>query len=266
MRIEPGKLEQIVVNFVLNATDAMPDGGSVVIETGSARLAEGAPAWSLSVTDTGVGMDEETRRRVFEPFFTTKPRGRGTGLGLAVVYGIVDRLGGTTTVRSRPGSGTTFRVVLPATDEAVSEIAPGPELARRERLGGRVLVVDDEVSVGSLIRTALCDEGYEVSLATHPDEAIALVEDAGERFDLLISDLVMPGIDGHELVARVRSHDPRMRVILISGQPDPDQRELIARRPDLVFLSKPFGIRKLIDLVDAQIQELEPGAFGSPVA
>jgi two-component system cell cycle sensor histidine kinase/response regulator CckA len=206
-----GQLEQVMLNLVVNARDAMPDGGRLTIAT----RRRGRDAL-LEVRDTGIGIGPEARSHLFEPFFTTKEPGKGTGLGLATVYGIVEQSGGTIEVESELGAGSTFTIVLPALDEAaIQEKAPLPPLRR----AGRVLLVEDEDLVRSVVREVLERGGYSVLEASGPDEALEL-SGTPEQIDLLVTDIVLPGMSGSALVERIAPERPAMRVLYTSGYAD----------------------------------------------
>jgi two-component system cell cycle sensor histidine kinase/response regulator CckA len=244
VRADRSHLEQVVMNLAVNARDAMPNGGTLTVRTeaveratakGSARFVR------LTITDTGTGMTDEVKARIFEPFFTTKGQDQGTGLGLATVFGIVQQSGGHIDVDSAPGAGTTFRVDLPrwAGSASGSVMTPAPR-AVPDRFAGRpvsVLLVEDQDAVRKFARLALLGQGHEVADAESGEAALELVS-AGTRFDVLVTDVSMPGIDGHELAARIRASRPEVAVVLMSGYaPDADRIERLERA---VFLQKPF--------------------------
>ncbi|MFP5487412.1 MAG: ATP-binding protein, partial [Acidimicrobiia bacterium] len=220
---DPAQLEQILVNLAVNARDAMPSGGALTIETGAVVLADderpdvGPGTYvRIRVSDSGHGMDAATRRRAFEPFFTTKPRGSGTGLGLSTVYGIVTRSGGAVELYSEPDHGTTVGVLLPSVDHAVpAPVAPAGSRAVRD--GGRVLVVEDDESLRLVAERILTNGGYDVEVATDGAAALARLAIPGLAIDLVLSDAVMPGLLGVELVAEIRRSHPSVRVALMSG-------------------------------------------------
>jgi two-component system, cell cycle sensor histidine kinase and response regulator CckA len=246
-----GQLSQIVVNLAVNARDAMPSGGRLEIATRNVQFDhESAPPdlepgryVVVSVTDTGVGMDAETRTHVFEPFFTTKKEGEGTGLGLATVHGIVQRLGGVVTVYSEPGHGSTFNVYLPAVEGRPTEGAPVEDEPR----GGneQVLLVEDNASVRRLLERALASHGYAVLSAASPREAVALSESFDGRIQLLVTDVVMPEMNGGELAKTLVEQRPGLRVLYISGFTG----DAITRRgvvdSGAMFLQKPFAPSEL---------------------
>jgi two-component system cell cycle sensor histidine kinase/response regulator CckA len=215
VRADRGQLEQVVMNLAVNARDAMPDGGRLTIATQSRH-----GSVELAVRDSGVGMAAEVRSHLFEPFFTTKEPGKGTGLGLATVYGIVEQSGGTIEVESAPGRGSTFTIVLPAIAETLRapEPAPVPPLAS----AGRVLLVEDEDLVRALVREVLERGGYDVLEAADAGEAIELAHSADD-IDLLVTDLVLPGMSGSVLAERMARERPALRVLYTSGYVDVSQ-------------------------------------------
>jgi two-component system cell cycle sensor histidine kinase/response regulator CckA len=237
----------VLVNLVLNARDAMPRGGTVAIRVanltaGSLPDALAAPPgdWvSLSVSDNGSGMDEATRGRVFEPFFTTKEQGQGTGLGLSTAYGIVKQSGGSISVASEPGVGSTFTVYLPRTDKAP------PTSAKADSAGGdragdtTILVVDDDETVRSVIARVLTRRGYRVLEAQGGQDALAIAG-RDEPIALVVSDLTMPEMSGRELVERIRRQRPGVRVLLTSGFSSESFAGRGAAGTALPFLEKPF--------------------------
>jgi signal transduction histidine kinase len=240
VQADRGQIEQVLVNLVVNARDAMPEGGLISIET--AHTADGL---TLMVRDTGHGMDEATRLRIFEPFFTTKAEGKGTGLGLAMVYGIVRQSRGTIDVSSGIGLGTTFTVTLPYTTGA-STTAPNV-IARIEPMPmgtETVLLVEDEAPVRSSIRRALERQGYTVLDAAHGLDAVAAFEQHHGRVDLLLSDVVMPQLGGRPLVERLRRSDPGLPALLMSGYN-------IEGPVDVPLIQKPFEMTALVQRVRA---------------
>ena len=250
---DPGQLEQVLVNLIVNSRDAMPGGGVVEIEVRRVdSAAELRPemrgsAVLLTVADNGVGMDQVTAARAFEPFFTTKQHGLGTGLGLATVYGIVGQFGGKVWAESAPGSGTKVFVLLPAVDlvEAPIQVTP-PRLA--ESSGGAIiLVVEDDPAVRALVVATLEHAGHRVLVASTPAEAVALSDGLPDTIDVLLTDVVMPGGNGPDLAERLVSRRPELRVLLMSGydSPFPEDR----RQEGFVFLAKPFGADQLCEAV-----------------
>jgi CheY-like chemotaxis protein len=237
---DPGQLNQVIVNLAVNARDAMPEGGKLIIET-----ANDGQVVTMTVRDTGHGMDAGTLEHVFEPFFTTKAVGKGTGLGLATVYGIVRQSAGHISVQSQVGSGTTFTVRLPAMgDVPALETSVQPLPAG----GGNVLLVEDEEGVRQLIATILEQHGYSVQSAPDGEEALRICEQSGQPIDLLISDVVMPHMRGPELAAHVRKHQPEINVLFISGYTDPSITNQVVSE-ESHFLQKPFSVEALVRAV-----------------
>ncbi|MDH3404217.1 MAG: ATP-binding protein [Acidobacteriota bacterium] len=254
-----GQTEQVLVNLAVNARDAMSKGGVLSIHTGRSvldpeeaaqlQLEPGSYA-SIAVSDTGAGMSDEVRVRVFEPFFTTKEMGQGTGLGLSTVHGIVTQSGGAITVESAPGKGTRVLVLLPsAVPPAAGEPAPEPAAAREpEPPAARILVVEDEEAVRRLTVLALSRAGFRVSAASGGAEALSSYLDDCDSIELLITDVLMPDMDGVELAARFQSRRPGMRVLFVSGYPAETLREREAILPASVrILEKPFSLDVLVE-------------------
>jgi CheY-like chemotaxis protein len=262
-----GQIEQVIVNLVVNARDAMPSGGTVMIETRPVRLdrayasthdgVEPGLYVCLSVTDSGVGIDEETQARIFEPFFTTKAVGAGTGLGLATVLGVVEQSGGHIELYSEPGLGTSFKVYLAAAagEAAITGYTP-PE--RPERLGGdeSVLVCEDDELVRTLLETVLTDAGYRVTTSERASDALARARAEGAAFDLLVTDAVMPGMSGVELIEQLRVARPGLKVILLSGYSS-EVLQGSPLPPDVAFLQKPFDDVTLLERIRAVMDGTE---------
>jgi signal transduction histidine kinase/ActR/RegA family two-component response regulator len=261
---DPGQVEQILLNLVVNARDAMPEGGRVTIETANAELDEAyaaqhedvtaGPYVVISVLDTGAGMDAETSSRVFEPFFTTKPQGKGTGLGLSVVYGIVRQMGGHVRLYSKPGTGTMFRVHFPRT-ETEDDVRPSQSMTAALRGTETVLLVEDDDQVRALARTVLRRNGYRVLEAQNAGEALLLSDKFEGEIHLLLTDVVMPRVDGRELAVRLAKARPSMTILLFSGYSDePSSRD--APLPAHGFLQKPISpetlLAKVRELLDAR--------------
>jgi CheY-like chemotaxis protein len=237
VQVDPGLLEQVLLNLAVNARDAMPAGGALRVETANERddLTTG---WvRMSVVDSGQGMTPEVSAHIFEPFFTTKPASRGTGLGLATVQRVVDGLGGRIRVESAPGHGARFDILLPRSHAPAQPLWPRPPEAV-PRGHERVLVVDDEPSVRALCGRMLRSLGYDVVEATGPADAMSLSEPAA----LLVADVMMPGLSGPELARRLRSRWPGLRVLHVTG--DPNDVEL-SGASEALLLRKPFNLLEL---------------------
>jgi hypothetical protein len=260
-RVEPERVEQVVMNLVANARDAMPQGGRVVVETANVELHEShatRPAVEpgayvmLTVTDTGHGMDAATRERLFEPFFTTKTPGRGTGLGLSIVYGVVRQCGGTVRVTSEPGRGSTFRVYLPVARE---EAGARPAAAERPRGGESVVLVEDEPLVRNLVSEVLRLSGFVVVEFASAGEVLARDRRGLGEVDLLVTDVVLPGLSGIDLAAELARRRPGMRVLFLSGYSAELAGLEEAMGPGRAFLPKPFSpdtlLRQVRELLDA---------------
>jgi CheY-like chemotaxis protein len=247
VKADPGQIEQVIMNLAVNARDAMPNGGRLTIATANADLGATAGAAEarhvvLSVADTGQGMTEEVKARIFEPFFTTKEAGKGTGLGLATVEGIVRQSGGHIDVTSAPGKGTTFLVYLPQATDVQSPVRARPSKAEPSRRAGTetVLVVDDDADVRALACQALRGGGYEVLEARGGDEAVRLCEAHAAPIHLVVADVVMPGTTGRGLADQLKSRRPELKVLFISGHPDDELVKQGVLEPGLDFLPKPF--------------------------
>ena len=256
VRIDRGQLEQVLMNLAVNAKDAMPDGGTLTI--GTAEVTGPGRLGRLAITDTGVGMTDEVKRHLFEPFFTTKDVGKGTGLGLATVYGIVEQAGGAIEVESAPGAGTTFTVRFPWCDAAAkssSIISPVKLFAQAAGDSRSVLLVEDDERVRRLVRFTLQGQGYAVTEAGGGEAALRLLT-PDRKVDLLVTDLVMPGIDGRELATRVRVLRPDVGVVFVSGYV-PDLRRLEGL-PGAIFLPKPFTPLELIKTVERALRQSRP--------
>ena len=239
VRADAGQLEQVIMNLAVNARDAMPDGGTLVVTT--RNITEDAEWVMLAVADTGHGMDEATQQRLFEPFFTTKQAGQGTGLGLATVYGIVTQSGGRIDVSSDVNRGSTFRVLFPkiAVDAVGGVTVPRPEGMVRGT--ERILIVEDEEALRRIAERILQAAGYTTVSACDGREALALLTSAAVPVDLLLTDVVMPGMSGHELASHLKSSHPDLKVLFTSGylhDAFPDHARL---GPELQFLAKPYS-------------------------
>jgi PAS domain S-box-containing protein len=253
-RADAGQLEQVIMNLVVNAKDSMPEGGKLTLQTADVavgqnyshhRFIQPGRYAVISVADTGHGMDKETQSRIFEPFFTTKEKGKGTGLGLSTVYGIVKQSGGYVFAQSEVGAGTIFYVYLPRVEDSAEELSPAK--AQQNEAGGceTVLLVEDEESVRELVRLTLASRGYKVIEAENGECGLRLAEDCKERIDILITDVVMPGIGGRELAKRLLSLRPGISVLYLSGYTEDAVATQGALGPGTAFLQKPFTLQNL---------------------
>jgi two-component system cell cycle sensor histidine kinase/response regulator CckA len=264
---DPGQLEQVILNLSVNSRDAMPNGGTLILETHNVDLDEAfaGPRTTLkaghyvmlAVTDSGTGMDAQTRSHLFEPFYTTKEHGQGTGLGLSTVYGIVKQSGGEIVVYSEPGQGTCVKIYFPAVNEVVTEDAAEDRLLTR--LGGleSILLVEDEEAVRSLVRRTLEQHGYQVLVAPKGAEALDLARSHQGPIHLLISDVVMPQMGGKQLAEKVKRLRPDIRVLYISGYTESSIVRPSNLKKGELFLQKPFTptglvrcVRQLLDKAD----------------
>jgi two-component system, cell cycle sensor histidine kinase and response regulator CckA len=265
VRIDPGQLEQILLNLLLNARDAMPNGGLLRIETGlgtmgvtPVRRAQGATAAVLSVQDSGVGITPATRERIFEPFYTTKER--GTGLGLSTVYGIVKQNSGVITVESSPGAGTTFTVAFPLVEAApTSQLRP-----TQDRVPARgtetVLVVEDEPALRKLLVSVLADTGYVVLEAPDARSALELADGHRGTIHLLLTDVVMPQMSGRDLATRLVAKRPDLRTVFMSGYTDDEMLRHGVQHDSVLLLAKPFTV---IELAERLREALDLGVASS---
>ncbi|MBI2440062.1 MAG: PAS domain-containing protein [Lentisphaerae bacterium] len=263
-RADPARLEQVIINIIMNARDAMLNGGELVIETHRRNLDQFFCAAHAALTpgdyclmeisDTGCGMTPEVRERLFEPFFTTKTKGKGTGLGLSTAYGIVKQFGGDIAVYSEVGRGTTFKLYFPESAEAAAERAQTKPEGILLRGHETILVVDDDANIVSIISRILTGLGYHVITATSPRQALALSDGYAQAIDLVLSDVIMPEFNGPELVRRLHQKRPTLKAMYMSGYASQAARQLEVLSADIVFLPKPFNpetltkhIRKALD-------------------
>jgi PAS domain S-box-containing protein len=270
VKADPFQLEQVLMNLTVNARDAMPRGGKLTIETDNVvlddRYARGHPDVKsgryvmIAVSDTGVGMDSETRARIFEPFFTTKAMGKGTGLGLSTVYGIVKQSQGHMWVYSEPGQGATFKVYLPLHTEAEEPAPPTPPARVVPRGWETILAVEDEESLLNLVAEILRDGGYHVLAAHGPKEALRILADYREPIHLLLTDVVMPGLSGRALADKVSSERPGIRVLYMSGYTDNAIVHHGVLDHGVTFIQKPFTPDALIKLVREVLDAAEVSA------
>jgi CheY-like chemotaxis protein len=260
IKADPGQVEQVIMNLVVNARDALPSGGRILIETSNVDLDSSytldhavvrpGPYVLLAVTDTGVGMTADTVAHIFEPFYTTKESGRGTGLGLSTVYGIVKQSGGYIWVYSEPGKGTTFKVYLPRVQDSIPA-SPAPEMPPATAPKGRetILLVEDEPAVRELIQMVLSERGYTVLEALAPEDAERLAGTNGPEIQLLLTDVVMPGMSGRELAKRLTAHLPHLRVLYMSGYTFNVIAQDGTLEEGISFLQKPFTPQVLTEKV-----------------
>jgi PAS domain S-box-containing protein len=268
IKADAGSIEQVILNLVINARDAMPGGGTLTLEARNVDVDEahgrehlgglsGAHV-RLAVRDTGVGMDPATQQRIFEPFFTTKPKGKGTGLGLATVFGIVTQAGGHIQVHSEPGEGTTFEVYLPRADEVEAHETPGSAAAAASSLEGTetILVAEDEEQLRNVVRRALEQQGFSVLVAGSGDEALERFGGHAGKIDLLVTDMVMPGLSGRELAQRLAPLRPSMKILYISGYTEDAIASPAAGEARMTLLPKPFTpetlLRKVRETLDGR--------------
>jgi len=253
-RADAGQLEQVIMNLVVNAKDSMPEGGKITIQSsnvtvrpnlGEHRFIQPGRYSVISVADTGQGMDKETQSRIFEPFFTTKEKGKGTGLGLSTVYGIVKQSNGYVFAESQIGAGTTFYVYLPRVEETVEEL--GPVTTQESEKGGceTVLLVEDEESVRELVRVTLISRGYKVLEAENGESGLRIAEATKGPIDILVTDVVMPGMGGRELAKRLVALRPGTSVLYLSGYTEDAIVTQGALSPGTAFLQKPFTLQNL---------------------
>ncbi|PYP69735.1 MAG: hybrid sensor histidine kinase/response regulator, partial [Gemmatimonadetes bacterium] len=266
VKADPGQLEQVIVNLAVNARDAMPNGGRLTLETKNVDLDADYPTdrvtipagryVMLAVTDTGTGMDAPTKARIFEPFFTTKPVGKGTGLGLATVYGAVQQSGGFIWLYSEVGQGTSFKIYLPRVDAGEAQAA-AEEAAVVLDGSETVLVAEDEDAVRQIIEEALQARGYRVMVARDGNEALALAGRHTGQIDLLVTDVVMPDMNGRELSQRLTQVRPTIKTLYLSGYTDDAILHHGVLQEGVAFLQKPFSLgvlaRKIRDVIEARL-------------
>jgi CheY-like chemotaxis protein len=265
-KVDPGQVEQVIINLVVNARDAMPEGGRLTIATGNLTLDSFACATihdarpgrfvCLSIEDTGSGIEREVVDQIFEPFFSTKGPTKGTGLGLAVVYGIVRQHGGWINVFSEPGQGTVFKVYLPSTEtESEAESAAEGEAAVQgaHGLGQRILLVEDEEAVRELATRALTESGYVVFEAGAAEEALEVFESEGGNFDLVFSDVVLPDKSGIRLIEDLLKMRPDIQILVSSGYTDQKSQWPVIQEKGYRFLQKPYSLVDLLGTIDEMV-------------
>jgi len=269
VKADQGQIEQVIMNLAVNARDSMPGGGRLGIITGNARydsnLALRHPAMTpgdyifVSVSDTGTGMDEQTKSHIFEPFFTTKERGRGTGLGLATVYGFVKQIGGYVWVQSEQGVGSMFTIYLPMSCEDVLEQTESAPAAVSVACAGTILLVEDEESLRSLTRNILEQGGYTVLDAPSGIEAVAIAREYPGTIHLLLTDMVMPGLNGYAVAEEVEQLHPGIRIAYMSGYTGFTSTDTASS--GTVIVAKPFTrailLRKLSEVMDLELKSSE---------
>jgi PAS domain S-box-containing protein len=275
LRADAGQVEQIIINLAVNARDAMPQGGKLTITTANAamdhffaRQHPGAVPGSyvmLTMTDTGYGMSQETQTHIFEPFFTTKEQGKGTGLGLATVYGVVKQSGGYISVYSELGRGTSFKIYLPRVDEPVTVAQPDGGAKKCIRGSETILLVEDAQPLRELVRESLQTNGYTVLEAVNTDDAIRLAEEHRQPIHLLLTDVVMPRMDGRKLAETIRDRHPEVKVLYMSGYTDEAIVNHGVLEPGITLLQKPFTQEQLAGKIRMVLGNSPPSPQSRPV-
>jgi signal transduction histidine kinase len=275
VKTDAAQMEQVIMNLVLNARDAMPAGGDLTITTAntdldeeSVRLYSGirpGPHVVLAVRDTGHGMDEDTQTRMFDPFFTTKDRNKGTGLGLSTVYGTIDQSGGSITVSSKPGEGTTIQILLPRVDEAIQPVELKEEPPQVSNGEETILVVEDDDAVRRMTREFLTIKGYKVKEVRSGAEAIEFMGHQAEPIDLVLTDVVMPGMKGRELGGRLAALRTGIKILYMSAHTEDSAMDLDMIAPGTAFIEKPFSPDELASKVREVLLANERGIGSGPV-
>lgn len=259
IKADSGQIEQVILNLAVNARDAMPRGGKLIIETANAQLDETYARSHiavmpgnyvmLSVSDTGAGMSPEIKERIFEPFYTTKEKGKGTGLGLSTVYGIIKQTGGNIWVYSEPEKGTTFKIYLPRVDESLEEARTSQPAKTLPRGGETVLIVEDEAEVRRLTVRILKNQGYRVLEASRGEDALQVYAQYGAPVHLMVTDVILPGMSGRELAERLRSLHPKLKVLYMSGYTENTIIHNEVLEEGVNYIQKPFSLKKLVRTV-----------------
>jgi len=265
VRADVGQIEQVIMNLLVNAQDAMPQGGCIIIETGIAHLDDSCTAGHhatqpdshamLAVMDTGHGMDARIRDQIFDPFFTTKEKGKGTGLGLATVYGIITQHQGIIRVTSEPGEGSTFKIYLPLASEHVADWKAELHVPIQNQGSETVLVAEDSEMVRNLTVRILKLQGYKVFSGADAEECLALLENRDDPLDLLITDVVMGDMNGKQLFRRVAQRCPGVRVLYMSGYPEDIIAHQCVLEEGVAFIQKPFTVQGLAAKVREVLQD-----------
>jgi CheY-like chemotaxis protein len=266
LQADPGQLDQILVNLVVNARDAMPDGGTVMIETGNGSIGETVASEDtdlsadryvvMTVSDTGIGMDPATRQHIFEPFFTTKEVGKGTGLGLATIYGIVRQAGGHITLDSEPGKGSTFKLFFPRDDgQPADQLTPENPIPTTG--SGRIVVVEDDDVVRHMTVSLLKRAGYDVTAVRDGSRALVLADEFAGQIDVLVTDVVMPGMSGTEVADHFMEHAPMAGVVLLSGYAGESADLARMTERGAIFVAKPVTSAQLLDAVARAMPDRE---------
>ena len=274
VKADPGQIEQVIMNLALNARDAMPNGGKLTLETENMELdvsyaREHEPLQPgryvmLAVSDTGTGMSPDTQAHIFEPFFTTKEVGKGTGLGLSMVYGIVKQSGGYIWVYSEPDRGTTFKIYLPRVDQPAEAVAAEKRPAGVQRGTETILLVEDDDQLRQLTSSVLAHCGYKVLTANGTEEGLALCRENHRDIRLLVTDVIMPGMNGRQLAEQVKQISPSTRVLYVSGYTSNAIVHYGVLDPGLWFLPKPFSLSALIAKVREVLDAPDASQGGPP--
>lgn len=256
IKMDPGQLEQVVMNLVVNARDAMPEGGTLTIETENIYLDEkyslhhkDTPSgWYIiiNISDTGVGMDADIKKHIFEPFFTTKEKGRGTGLGLSTVYGIIKQSGGNIIVDSEPGNGTTFKIYLPALDQTQPQLTEPTDTQLNLKGDETIFVVEDEDAVRALVCRTLSSYGYNIKESANPAEALERLKSSDLKIDLLLTDMIMPNLSGKQLAEKALKQRPKLKILYMSGYTDEVIIHQGIQGKRTSFIHKPFTNNELL--------------------